>query len=268
MPPLQALMGMYANIATARVSLRRVAEILDEPIDVQERPDAAAPDLVRGSVEFEDVTLSYERGEPVLDRVSFAVRAGEALALVGPSGSGKSTIANLLLRLIDPDRGRVLIDGRDVRDWPLAELRRRVALVEQEPCLLHATIAENIRYARPDASDGDVREAARRAALGAFIERLPGQYDTIVGERGLALSAGERQRIAIARALLADPAILVLDEPSAALDPGSERLVADGYRAAMQGRTTIVITHRTDLARRADRIVSLEGARVVEAALQ
>jgi ABC-type multidrug transport system fused ATPase/permease subunit len=246
------------------VSLRRVSEILDEPIEVQETPGAAPPALVRGRVEFDGVSVSFGRGAPVLEDVSFEVRAGEVVAVVGPSGSGKSTIADLALRLIDPDRGRILIDGRDVRDWPLGELRRRVALVEQEPCLLHATIAENIRYACPEASDDEVREAARRAALDAFVEHLPQRYDTVVGERGMAFSAGERQRVAIARAFLANPAILILDEPSAALDPESERLVADGYETVMRGRTTIVITHRLELARRADRIITLAGAHIAE----
>jgi ATP-binding cassette subfamily B protein len=264
MPPLQALMGMYANLATVRVSLRRVAEILDEPIEVQETDRATPPTVVRGQVEFDDVSVSFDRGGPVLEHVSLTMRAGEVLAIVGPSGSGKSTIADLVLRLIDPDDGRILIDGRDVREWPLVALRRHVALVEQEPCLLHASIAENIRYACPDASDGEIRAAARRAALDTFVERLPQQYDTVVGERGMALSAGERQRVAIARAFLANPAILILDEPSAALDPESERLVANGYETVMRGRTTIVITHRLELARRADRVITLAGTHVVE----
>jgi len=257
LPPLQALMGMYANLATVRVSLRRVAQILDEPIDVIEAADAIDLPSVRGDVEFDEVTVSFGRGGPVLERFSFAVRAGETLAIVGPSGSGKSTIADLLLRLIDPDTGVVRLDGHDLRTLRLADLRRRVALVEQEPCILHATIAENIRYARPDASDEEVAGAADRAALGAFIESLPEKFATVVGERGMALSAGERQRIAIARALLSDPDVLVLDEPSAALDPTSERHMADGYESVMRGRTTIVITHRLDLARRADRVIDL-----------
>jgi len=264
MPPLQALMGMYANLATVRVSLRRVSEILDEPIEVREREDAAPVTTVAGRLEFEDVSVTFNRGAPVLEDVSFVVRPGEVLAIVGPSGSGKSTIADLALRLIDPDGGRIRIDGHDVREWRLGDLRRSVALVEQEPCLLHATIAENIRYAAPNASDADVRDAARRAALEPFIERLPQQYETVVGERGMAFSAGERQRVAIARAFLVNPAILILDEPSAALDPESERLIAEGYEQVMRGRTTVVITHRPELARRADRVLTLSGARIVE----
>jgi len=257
LPPLQALMGMYANLATVRVSLRRVSQILDEPIEIQESAAALSLPAVRGDVEFDDVTLSFDRGGPVLEHLSFAVRAGEVLAIVGPSGSGKSTIADLLLRLLDPDSGVVRIDGRDLRTVRLEDLRRRVALVDQEPTMLHATIGENIRYARPDASDAEVREAARQAAIDRFVEGLPQKYDTVVGERGMALSAGERQRIAMARAFLTDPSILILDEPTAALDPATEGQVADGYEAVMRGRTVIVITHRAELARRADRIVSI-----------
>ena len=257
LPPLQALMGMYANLATVRVSLRRVSEILDEPIEIQESAAALSLPAVRGDVEFDDVTLSFDRGGPVLEHLSFAVRAGEVLAIVGPSGSGKSTIADLLLRLLDPDSGVVRIDGRDVRIVRLEDLRRRVALVDQEPTMLHATIGENIRYARPDALDAEVRDAARQAAIDRFIEGLPQKYDTMVGERGMALSAGERQRIAMARAFLTNPSILILDEPTAALDPATEGQVADGYEAVMRGRTVIVITHRAELARRADRVVSL-----------
>ena len=261
--PIQALMGMYANLATVRVSLRRVAEILDEPVEVQEAADATPLPHVRGEIALEDVTVSYDRGGPVLASVSLTVRPGEVVAIVGPSGSGKSTIADLLLRLIDPDRGRVRLDGHDLRTVRLADLRRHVALVEQEPCVLHATIAENIRYARPEATDAEVAAAARLAALETFIDRLPQKLDTIVGERGTALSAGERQRIAIARALITDPAVLILDEPSAALDPAAERHVAEGYEAVMRGRTTIVITHRLELAARADRIFEIDQSSVV-----
>jgi ATP-binding cassette subfamily B protein len=257
LPPLQALMAMYANLATVRVSLRRVSEMLDEPIEIQE-PEAAVPlPAVRGEVEFDDVTLSFDRGGPVLEHLSFTVAAGEVLAIVGPSGSGKSTIADLLLRLLDPDAGVVRIDGRDLRAVRLEDLRQRVALVDQEPTMLHATIGENIRYARPEALDAEVKDAARRAAIDRFIERLPQKYNTVVGERGMALSAGERQRIAMARAFLTNPSILILDEPTAALDAATEGQVAEGYEAVMRGRTVIVITHRAELAQRANRVVSI-----------
>jgi ATP-binding cassette subfamily B protein len=264
LPPLQALLGMYTNLATVRVSLRRVAQILDEPIEVTEPADAQPLDRVRGDVEFDGVTVAFDRGAPVLHDVTFSVGAGETLAIVGPSGSGKSTLADLLLRLMDPDAGSVRVDGRDVRSIRLADLRHAVALVEQEPFIFHASIAENIRYARPEATDADVQEAARLAALDRFVAALPQGYGTIVGERGMALSAGERQRIAAARALLRDPAVLILDEPTAALDAATERRLVDGYEAAMRGRTVIVITHRMDVARRADRIVSIDAARATE----
>ncbi|MGC4082502.1 MAG: ABC transporter ATP-binding protein [Vicinamibacterales bacterium] len=264
LPPLQALMGLYASLATARVSLARVSEILDAPIEVIERADAVVPQAVAGRVEFSNVTLSFDRGRPALERMSFRVNPGEVLAIVGPSGSGKSTIADLLLRLLDPDEGIVRLDGLDLRQVNLRVLRRHVALVDQAPCILHASIAENIRYSRPDASDAEVRLAARQAALEPFINGLPQGYETVVGERGSALSAGERQRLATARAFLANPAVLILDEPTASLDPVSERTVIDGYETVMRNRTTIVITHRLDVASRADRVLVVDGSRLVE----
>ena len=262
--PLQALMGLYANFATARVSFRRVAAILDVPIEVEQSPNAQALATAEGSVQFRNVTLAFDRGVAVLEDVTFSVRPGEVVAIVGPSGSGKSTIADLLLRNLDPDAGSVLLDGVDLRQLRLDDIRRNVAVVEQEPVLLHATVAENIRYGRPEATDEEVKQAARLAAIDTFIERLPEQYQTVVGERGMALSAGERQRIATARAFLRNPAVLIMDEPTASLDPISERAVVAGYESVMRGRTTIVITHRLDLASRADRVVVLSGSRVVE----
>jgi ATP-binding cassette subfamily B protein len=196
--------------------------------------------------------------------VSFTAAPGERLAIVGPSGSGKSTIADLLLRLLDPDEGRVRVDGHDVRDVALDDLRQNVVLVEQEPCVFHTTIAENIRYARPGATDQDVRMAAQSAGIDEFIARLPEGYATVVGERGAALSAGERQRIAIARALLVNPSVLVLDEPSAALDPIAERNMSAGYESVMRGRTTLLITHRLALAAAADRVLVLGATGIVE----
>jgi len=263
-PPIQALMGLYTNLATARVSLGRVNQIFDTPPEVVESTDAAALDQVRGDLSFENVSLTFDRSGPVLDGVSFSVRAGETLAVVGPSGSGKSTIADLLLRLLDPNGGVVRLDGRDLRELRLADLRRHVVLVDQEPFVFHTTIAENLRYARPDASQSDLEQAARAAGIYDFIRNLPAQFETEVGERGMALSAGERQRIAIARAFLADPAVLVLDEPTAALDPVSERQVVAGYGGIMRGRTTILISHRLEVAAQADRVVVLDGAKIAE----
>ena len=264
LPPVQALMGLYASLATAKVSLGRVQELLDANVDVIDTPESAGLSRVDGRVTIEHVTVTFGRGAPLLDDVSIEVAPGEVLAVVGPSGSGKSTLTELLLRLIDPDQGRVLLDGRDLREVPLREVRRHIVLVDQEPFLFHASLLENLRYASPEATDEDLAAAVRAAGLEAFIAELPEGYATQVGEGGRALSAGERQRIAIARAFLAAPAVLVLDEPTASLDPSMTRQVMTGYEALMRGRTTVVVSHRFELARQADRVVVLDGANVVE----
>jgi len=262
--PIQGLMGLYSSIAAARVSLRRVHEILDAPIDVVEQPDARSLAQVRGEIQFENVSFGFDRGEPVLDGVSLAIQAGSCVAIVGPSGVGKSTLADLLVRHLDPQSGRILLDGTDLRSLRLADIRRHVAVVDQDPFVLNASLFENVRYARPDASAQAVRAAALAAGLGELLERLPDGLGTAAGERGRALSAGERQRLSIARALLADPAVLVLDEATGSLDPAAEALVVSGYEQAMRGRTTILVTHRLELARRADSIVLLRNGRVAE----
>ncbi len=255
--PVQAMMGLYAGLASARVSLRRVREILDVPVDVREADAAVELARARGEVTFDRVRFSFDRGGPVLDDLSFTLRPGERVALMGPSGSGKSTIGDLLVRLLDPAAGRILLDGHDLRELRLADVRRHVVRVDQEPPIFNATIAENIRYTRPDATDAEIAAAASAAGLDTLTARLPEGIATPVGERGRALSAGERQRIAIARALLSNPTVLVLDEATAALDTAVEAEVLDGYEAVMRGRTTVLITHRPDLAARADRIISL-----------
>ena len=262
--PVQALMGLYTSLATAKVSWRRVLELLDAPLDVREAGDAVALDHVRGAIEFDRVSLGTERGMAVLEDFSLTVAPGTSVAIVGASGSGKSTLAYLVLRLLDPDRGVVRLDGHDLRTLRLHDIRRHVVFVEQEPTLLHATVAENIRYGRPDASDAEVTQAAAAAGLETFIARLPEGLATMVGERGLQMSAGERQRIAIARAFLANPSVLVLDEPTAALDPASERQVVESYLAVMRGRTSIVISHRAAVAEAADQVAVVEGSRLVE----
>jgi ATP-binding cassette, subfamily B, bacterial len=261
--PVQALMGLYGALATARVSWRRVAALLDAAPEVVERPDATPLPDVAGEIVFDSVSLAHGRGA-VLDGVTFRAEPGRTLAVVGASGSGKSTIADLVVRLIDPDAGAVRLDGRDLRSLRLADLRRHVQVVEQDPVLFHTSIEDNVRYARPDATDAELTAALEAAAIAGFVAGLPDGLRTIVGDRGLALSAGERQRIALARAFLTNPTVLVLDEPSAALDPAAERLLVEGCRRVMRGRTTILISHRLELVRAADHVVVLDGARIVE----
>lgn len=261
--PVQALMGLYASLATVQVSLNRVHELLDTPPEVVESSAPVRLAKVAGAIAFDGVSVDLGRGQ-VLQSASFAVRPGERVALVGSSGSGKSTVADLLLRLLDPDTGTVTVDGYDVRRVSLEDLRRHIVLVEQEPFVFHATVADNIRYAHPDATPDEISAAATAAGLDEWIARLPDRLGTIVGERGTALSAGERQRIAIARALIVNPSVLVLDEPTAALDPATERQVLAGYDRIMRGRTTIVITHRMAVAAAADRVLELVDGRFVE----
>jgi ATP-binding cassette, subfamily B, bacterial len=263
MGPIQALMGLYAAVATARVSWLRVVELFDTRPEVEEPASPVAIGEVRGEIVLEHVTVGFDRGAPVLTDVNLHVRAGEVVAVMGASGSGKSTLADLLLRLGDPDAGRVLLDGRDLRTLRLADVRRHIVLAEQVPFIFHATLSENIRYARPDASDEQIVQAARAAGLDDVVQAWPHKYETFVGERGLALSAGERQRVAIARALLADPAVLILDEPTAPLDRETERVLTEGVERLMRGRTTVLITHRPELAARADRIVWIAKAEAI-----
>jgi ATP-binding cassette subfamily B protein len=265
MQPAHALMALWASLATVQVSLRRVHELLSTPPDVAEPAHPVRLPAPKGLVEFRGVSVDLG-GRPILRDVSFSIAPGEIVAIVGVSGSGKSTIADLLLRFADPDGGLVLVDGIDLKTLALEDLRRSVMLVEQEPIAFNATILENIRYGRPEAPATEVRFAAKAAGLDDFVMALPLGYDTVVGQRGYLLSAGERQRMAIARAILARPVVLVLDEPSAALDPQAEQTVLAAYRGSGEARdrTVVVITHRYALAMAATRVVVLDETSIVE----
>jgi ATP-binding cassette subfamily B protein len=259
--PVQNMMGLSASLATARVSLARIFEILDTPAEVVEKPGALRLDPVGDMIVLDNIVFRHDR-ERILNGVSFEIPAGTFCAILGPSGAGKSTIADLLVRFLDPDSGRITVDGLDLRDLNLEDLRRQIVLVDQSPHLFNASVAENIAYARPEASREEIEAAGCEAGLDEMIRRLPEGYDTKTGERGLALSAGERQRIALARALLRRPSVLILDEPTSALDPETEKIVARNLRASLRGRTVIIITHRPALAEIADQIVNLREGRV------
>ena len=256
--PVQNLMGLTSGLASARVSLGRIFELFDTSAEVTQIPGAAPMSSVRQAIRLEGVFMRHGRA-PVLQDVSLEIPAVAFCAILGPSGVGKSTLADLLVRYLDPDQGRVLMDGRDIREVNLADLRREVILVDQSPHLFNASIAENIAYARPGATQREIENAATIAGLDEFIARLPEGFLTKTGERGLAVSAGERQRIALARALLRCPSVLILDEPTSALDAETERLVATNLRHALRSRTLIVITHRPALAKIADVMITLQS---------
>ena len=258
--PIQTLMGMTSGLASARVSLARIFELFDTPAEIQERPGAVALSGVRKSIRLENVSLRFDRAA-VLTDVNIEIPAGIFCAILGPSGVGKSTMADLIVRYLDPDEGRILIDGRDARELALGDLRREILLVDQTPYLFNCSIAQNIAFAFPAATRDEIEAAGRAAGLDELMRRLPEGYETKCGERGLALSAGERQRIALARALLRRPSVLILDEPTSALDSSTERLIASSLRAAMPDATLIVITHRPALAEIADAIVTIENGR-------
>ena len=256
--PVQTMMGLAANLASARVSLARIFEILDTAPEITD--GALSLPSVHGDIAFSNVTLRHDRAE-ILSGVSFTIPAGTFCAILGPSGVGKSTVADLLVRLLDPDSGTVSLDGHDLRDLRIKNLRDHVVLVDQAPYLFNATIAENVAYARPSASRSEIEASGTAAGLDELIRRLPEGYETKTGERGLALSAGERQRIAIARALVRHPRVLVLDEPTSALDADTEKLIARNLRQHLRDCTVIVITHRPALAEIADQVISLREGR-------
>lgn len=261
----KALAAVYPAAQNIGASVDRVNEVLDAQPEIVEKPNALELGAARGQIKFENVTTGYDPERPVLSDVSLEVSPGEVLAIVGPTGAGKSTLVSMIPRFLDPMKGRVLLDGHDVRDLQLAALRSQISIVLQEPFLFPFSIAENIAWGREGASRKEVEEAARMANAHDFITRLPEGYDTMMGERGSTLSGGERQRIAIARALLKNASILILDEPTSALDSETENLLLEALERLMAGRTTLIIAHRLSTIRRANHIVVLKAGRICEA---
>jgi len=258
-----AISEVIGELQRAAGAAARIFELLQTPSEIHSETNAtqALPDPLRGDIEISNLTFSYpaRRDIEVLQSLSLHIQAGETVALVGPSGAGKSTLFDLLLRFYDPDTGRILIDGVDSRELALTDLRQCFALVPQNPALFHGTIADNIRYARPEASDTAMVEAARIAHADEFIRKLPKGYETPLGDTGLGLSGGQKQRLAIARALLADAPILLLDEATSALDAESEHLIQQAMPGLMSNRTTLVIAHRLATVRHADRIIVMDA---------
>jgi ATP-binding cassette subfamily B protein/subfamily B ATP-binding cassette protein MsbA len=267
--PIETLAYLGVGFASAGAGARRVLEIMSPQSEtVRDAPDAVpVPGREhgrRGHIAFERVTFGYEAGRPVLHDISLEAKLGEIVALVGHTGAGKSTLVSLIARLYDPWQGAVRFDGVDLRQLQLRSLRDSIAFVMQEPFLFPTTVAENIAYGRPEASRDEIIAAAQAAAADGFIQRLPHGYDTIIGERGATLSGGEKQRLSIARALLKDAPVLILDEPTAALDPETENSLLEAMERLMQGRTTFVIAHRLSTVRNADRVIVFERGEVVE----
>ncbi|MFD7461756.1 MULTISPECIES: ABC transporter ATP-binding protein [unclassified Streptomyces] len=263
--PTVSLLGTGVQIQTSLALFQRIFEYLDLPIDITERESPVRLDKVKGEVRFENVEFRYDdQGAPVLDGIDLTVPAGGSLAIVGPTGAGKSTLGYLVPRLYDVTGGRVTLDGVDVRDLDFDTLARAVGVVSQETYLFHATVADNLRFAKPDATDEELHEAARAAQIHDHIAALPDGYDTVVGERGHRFSGGEKQRLAIARTILRDPPVLILDEATSALDTGTEHAVQQAIDALSAGRTTLTIAHRLSTVRGADQIVVLDSGRAAE----
>jgi len=259
--PLKNVGQKILDIQLSLAGIERYHSVLDETPDVPESPNARPLARAKGKIVFQRVTFEYTNGHPVLDNVSFELPAGSRLGVVGPTGSGKTTLSSLLVRFFDPTLGVISLDDVDLRDYKLADLRNQFAVVLQDTVLFSTSIAENIRFARPEASIEEVFAAARDANAHDFITSLPNGYDTLVGERGMKLSGGERQRVSLARAFLKNAPVLILDEPTSALDIHSETLVLDAIERLMKGRTTMMIAHRASALRNCDMILRIENGK-------
>jgi ABC-type multidrug transport system fused ATPase/permease subunit len=260
--PLRMLGMWVGQSQRATASGERIFEVMDEPEEISEKLDATEMPPGDGRVRYEHVTFEYAPSRPVLHDIDLELEPGKTVALIGHTGSGKTTLASLVPRFYDVTEGRLTIDGADVRDVKLQSLRREIGIVSQDPFLFSATVRENISFGRPDASDGDIARAARLAQAHEFIERLPNGYETVIGERGITLSGGQRQRLAIARALVMEPRILILDDATASVDATTEAKIRLGLREAMKGRTTIIIAHRLSTISLADELIVLDAGRI------
>jgi ATP-binding cassette subfamily B protein len=262
--PLRQLANLYNSIQAALAGAERVFEIIDTPSEVDEAPDSMAAGSIRGDIRFERVHFAYRPGVPVITGMSLEARTGEIIALVGPTGAGKTTLINLLTRFYEVGEGRILIDGQDIRDIQKADLRRQLGLVLQDTFLFSGSVMENIRYGRLDATDEEVIQAARIANADHFIRQLPQGYQTLLSERASNLSQGQRQLLSIARAILADPAILILDEATSSIDTRTEVRIQKALLRLMQGRTSFVIAHRLSTIRDASRVLVINNGQIVE----
>jgi len=262
--PVQNLAKYTGRLAKAAASGERILDVLNQKPDISDSPEAFPAPIFRGAVRFDRVHFAYNSGRVLLEDINLNIQSGQQVAIVGTSGGGKSTLVSLLLRLYDPTSGRVMIDGRDIREYTLASFRSQISVVLQDSLLFAASIKENIAYGIAGVSDAEIEEAARLAHAHDFIQALPQGYDTLVGERGSTLSGGQRQRIAIARAAIRQAPILILDEPTTGLDKESEKAVIDALQRLSANRTTFLITHDLDFATRADMIIYLENGRIAE----
>jgi ABC-type multidrug transport system fused ATPase/permease subunit len=262
--PLETLTSTLSSFQGLFVEFDHALELLDTPLEVDDKPGATEIDRALGDVTFDRVAFSYQTRDSVLNDVSFHVGAGRSIAIVGPTGAGKSTLVSLLPRFYDPQDGTIRIDGADVGDLTLTSLRSQFSIVLQEPLLFTGSITENIRYGRPESTNAEIVEAAKAANAHDFIMRLPEQYSTVLGERGVKISGGERQRIAVARAFLRDAPILILDEPTSSIDSRTEEVILDALDRLMVGRTTIMIAHRLSTVRHVDEILVLDHGEIVQ----
>ena len=262
--PLKRLSRLYGINLQAVAAITRVFNVLDWEIAIKDKPDAAKLMSFKDAIEFKDITFSYNKDRVVLNKISLKLAKGKVLAIVGMSGAGKSTFVSLLPRFYDTDKGAILIDGKDIRDFSIDSLRQHIGIVSQETILFNDTVRNNIAFGKPDAKIENIINAAKAANAHNFINEMPGRYDTFIGDRGIKLSGGEKQRIAIARALFKDPPILVLDEATSQLDTESEKLVQEAINRLMANRTVFVIAHRLSTVEHADNIAVFEGGRIIE----